>query len=64
MLTKVLREIYRTNLAVKRNERALVFTDLPARGERLDEQERAKWERLKDIAMLAEETGRGFARDV
>jgi leucyl aminopeptidase (aminopeptidase T) len=62
MLTRALREIYHTNLGVKRNEKVLVFTDKPAKNENVAEHDRERWDRLKDIALLTEETGRGFTK--
>lgn len=64
MLTAVLREIFRTNLGVRRGEGVLVFSDRPSRKETLDVRERERRARLEDIAMLAEETARGFTDDV
>ena len=64
MLTRALREIYHTNLGVKRNEKVLVFTDKPSKNENIAEHDRERWERLKDIALLTEETGRGFTKNM
>lgn len=64
MLTAVLREIFRTNLGVRRGEGVLVFSDRPSGREQLDERERDRRSRLEDIALLAEETARGFTDDV
>lgn len=64
MLTRALREIYHTNLGVKRNEKVLVFTDKPGKNENIAAHDRERWERLKDIALLTEETGRGFTRNM
>ncbi len=60
MLTRALREIYHTNLGVKKNEKVLVFTDKPSKSEDISDRDLERWERLKDIALLMEETGRGF----
>jgi aminopeptidase len=64
MLTRALREIYHTNLGIKRNEKVLVFTDKPSKNEGIADHDRQRWERLKDIALLTEETGRGFTKNM
>ncbi len=64
MLTGAVREIFRTNLGVKRTERVLVFTDRPTKRDAVHGEDLQRWSRLKDVAMLTAETGRGFARDV
>ncbi len=64
MLTGVIREIFRTNLGVKKSERVLVFIDRPTKRDAVPDEDLQRWLRLKDIAMLIVETGRGFAREV
>ncbi len=64
MITKALREIYHTNLDIKKTERVLVFTDKITKKDVISEEDRERWERLKDIALLATETGRAFAKEV
>ncbi|NOZ24993.1 MAG: aminopeptidase [Nitrospirae bacterium] len=64
MLTGAVREIFRTNLAVKGTERVLVFTDRPTKRDVVPDEDLQRWSRLKDVAMLTAETGRGFAREV
>ncbi|VAX32723.1 Leucyl aminopeptidase (aminopeptidase T) [hydrothermal vent metagenome] len=64
MLTGAVREIFHTNLGVKRTERVLVFTDRPTKRDVVPDEDLQRWLRLKDIAMLLVETGRGFAREV
>lgn len=64
MLTKALREVFRTNLGIRKDERVLIFTDRPGRSEEIPEEDRQRWDRLKDIARLTEETGRSFAKEV
>ncbi len=64
MITNVLREIFRRNLAVKRNERVLVFTDRPSESEQLEQREAERRMRLSCVAFLAAETGRLLAREV
>ncbi len=60
MLTHVIREIFRTNLGVKRGEKVLVFTDRPTSRDGIDDQDRQRWKRLRDVVNLVYETGRGF----
>jgi leucyl aminopeptidase (aminopeptidase T) len=64
MLTYSIREVFRTNLGVKKTERVLVFTDRPTKKDRVSEEDLLRWNKLRDIAMLTVETGRGFAKDV
>ncbi len=64
MLTRVLREIFRTNLGVKKTERVLVFTDRPTKKDNLFEEDLQRWQSLKHITMLTVETGRAFAREI
>lgn len=62
--TNALRAIYRTNLGVRKTERVLVFTDKPSPGEALTPEEALSQERLRDVALLAAETGRSFAGEI
>ncbi len=64
MLTGAIREIFRTNLGVKRNERVLIFTDRPTKKDRLSEEEIHRWSGLKDVFMLVVETGRSYAGEI
>jgi leucyl aminopeptidase (aminopeptidase T) len=58
------RAIFRVNLGVKKTERVLVFTDRPSKKETIPPEDIARRERLRDIAMLAAETGRRFAKEI
>jgi aminopeptidase len=60
----VLRNIFRTNLGVKKNERCLVFTDRPSLEEEGDPAESGRRSRLGCIAFLAAETGKCFAKEM
>jgi leucyl aminopeptidase (aminopeptidase T) len=62
--TDALRAIFRVNLGVKKNERVLVFTDRPSKKEHIPPENIERRERLRDIALLAEETGRAFAKKI
>lgn len=58
------RAIFRVNLGVKKTERVLVFTDRPSKKETILPEDISRRERLRDIAMLAAETGRRFAKEI
>jgi leucyl aminopeptidase (aminopeptidase T) len=62
--TDALRAIFRVNLGVKKNERVLVFTDKPSKKEHIPPENVEKRERLRDIALLAEETARAFTKKI
>lgn len=64
MLTESIRAIFTTNLGVKRDERLLVFTDRPGETEIVDAQDLCRRERLRDVALLAAELGKAFAKKV
>ena len=64
MTTKTLRNIFSVNLSVKKSESVLVFTDIPFDGEVVDEADRCRRERLRDIAILIAETGKSFCRKI
>jgi aminopeptidase len=64
MLTEPIRAIFATNLGVKRGEKVLVFTDMVSPGETLDEKERVRRERLRDISVLTAEIGKAFSKKI
>jgi aminopeptidase len=64
MLTEPIRAIFTTNLGVKKGELVLVFTDRVPSGEVLDEKERIRRERLRDIAVLTAEIGKAFTKKI
>ena len=64
MITSVLRNIFTTNLSVKRNERVLVFTDRPSVQELLEGSAAEQRTKLSCIAFLAAEIGRSTAKEV
>lgn len=64
MITEVLRNIFRVNLAVKKNEKVLVFSDTPSPEEHLGQSELDKRLALEHIALLAAEAGKSFSRQV
>lgn len=61
-LTESISSIFKTNLAVKKDERILIFTDRIREGEVLDVREQCRRERLRDIAILTAEIGKAFGK--
>jgi hypothetical protein len=59
-----IKAIYRTNLGVKNKEVVLVFTDIPSKKETISPDEVQRRQKLRDIALLVSEVGRGFAKKV
>jgi len=59
-----IKAIYRTNLGVKNNEVVFVFTDTPSKKETISPEEVQRRQKLRDIALLVSEVGRGFAKKV
>lgn len=64
MIPEVIRNIFRTNLGVKRTERVLLFTDIPSQKERLELDESEKRSRLACMAFLTAEIGKGLAGEI
>jgi leucyl aminopeptidase (aminopeptidase T) len=64
VITAVLRNIFRTNLSIKRNERVLVFTDRPSPEELLEGSAAEQRTKLSCIAFLAAEIGKTTAKEV
>ena len=64
MTTKTLRNIFGVNLSVKKSESVLVFTDIPFKGESIEDADKCRRERLRDIAILIAETGKSFCRKI
>ena len=60
MNEEVLERIFKVNLGVNDTERVLVFADLIAPFERVDDETRAKRERLPEIAKALSDIGRKF----
>lgn len=63
-LIDAIKELFRINLAVKKDERVLVFTDEISPEERITPEDRNRRERLKGLARLVAEVGRGTCREV
>jgi leucyl aminopeptidase (aminopeptidase T) len=64
LTTKTLRNIFNINLGVKKFESVLVFTDIPFTGEVIEDADRRRRERLRDIAILTVETGKSFCKKI
>ncbi|MCG2709501.1 MAG: hypothetical protein L6246_04160, partial [Thermodesulfovibrionales bacterium] len=64
MTTKTLRNIFSINLSVKKSESVLIFTDMPFKGEVIEDLDRCRRERLRDIAILIAETGKSFCKKI
>ncbi|MCX5716718.1 MAG: aminopeptidase [Nitrospirae bacterium] len=64
MTTKTLRNIFSINLSVKKSESVLVFTDVPFKEEFIEDSDRCRRERLRDIAILTAETGKSFCKKI
>ena len=64
VITSVLRNIFRTNLSLKRNERVLVFTDRPSPQELLEGSAAEQRTKLSCIAFLAAEIGKTTVKEV
>jgi leucyl aminopeptidase (aminopeptidase T) len=63
MLTQSIRELFHTNLGVKKTEKVLVFSDRPTKRDAVAEGDLLRWQKLRDVVMLVAETGRSFTED-
>lgn len=64
MITRAIRDIFRVNLNIRKLESVLIFTDRPFEGEVIEQTDRCRRERLRDIAILFAEIGKGFCKNV
>jgi len=64
MILDTIRSIYKTNLAVRADEKVLVFTDLPSAAETPDDSDCCRREGLRYMSMLTAEIGKSFARKI
>ncbi len=64
MFTDALREIFHTNLGVKRSEKILIFTDRPTKHDHVTEDDLKRWQSLRDLVNLLEDTARGFTNRI
>src|SRR3990172_6108502 len=63
-MLSVIRNLFRVNLGIKKDERCIVFFDRPSPREVMDSREEERRSRLPCVAFLAAETGKGFAKEV
>jgi leucyl aminopeptidase (aminopeptidase T) len=64
MITKTIQSIYKINLAIKKDEKVFVFTDIITPAEALNNSDRCRRERLRDIALLTAEIGKSFTKNI
>jgi leucyl aminopeptidase (aminopeptidase T) len=64
MFTKAIQSIFKVNLGIKEGEGVLVFTDRISPSEIVQEWDRCRRERLRDIALLTSEIGRSFTKNI
>ncbi len=64
MITKAIINIFKVNLNVKKAENVLVFTDRPFEKELIEDSDRCRRERLRDIAIIAAETGKCICKNI
>ncbi|MFZ5997784.1 MAG: aminopeptidase [Nitrospirota bacterium] len=64
MITQTIRSIYKTNLGIKNGERVLVFSDRISPSEAVQCLDLCRRERLRDVALLVAEVGKGFTKKV
>jgi len=63
-MLSVIRSIFRVNLGLRNTERCLIFTDSPSDKEVLGPKEAERRSRLKCVAFLAAETGKGLSKGI
>ena len=64
MITRAIRNIFRVNLNVKNPKVFLYLQTGRLKREVIEETDRCRRERLRDIAILTAETGRGFCKNI
>jgi leucyl aminopeptidase (aminopeptidase T) len=64
VITEVVRNIFRVNLGLKKTERVLVFTDRPSSTGIIKKTELERRSKLKCIAYIASEIGKGFSKEL
>lgn len=64
MITSALRDIFRVNLNVKKQERVLLFNDRVSEKETVSESDRERRSKLRCLSLLAAETGKSFSRSI
>jgi aminopeptidase len=64
LITSVLRDIFRVNLGVKKHEKVLIFNDRISKREDVRESDEERRTKLRCLALLAAETGKGFCKSI
>jgi aminopeptidase len=62
LITRVLRDIFRVNLGVRKRENVLIFNDRLSKKEDVIESDEGRRTKLRSLAMLAAETGKSFCK--
>jgi len=60
----VLRDIFRTNLGVKKNERVLLFTDKPSENEVVEPSDKERRLKLRCLSLFASEVGKSYCKKI
>lgn len=64
MITSTLRDIFRINLGVKKDDRVLIFTDRPSEGEEIDESDKDRRLNLRSLSLFAAEIGKNICKTI
>ena len=64
MITSTLRDIFRINLGVKKDDRVLIFTDRPSEGEEMDESDKDRRLKLRSLSLFAAEIGKNICKTI
>jgi aminopeptidase len=64
LIISVLRDIFKVNLGVKKHEKVLLFSDRVSDAEIVTESDRERRLKLRCLALLASEIGKGFCKSV
>jgi leucyl aminopeptidase (aminopeptidase T) len=64
LITCVLRDIFRVNLGVRRHEKVLIFNDRISKKEDVGESDEERRTKLRCLALLAAETGKGLCKSI
>jgi len=64
LITCVLRNIFRVNLGVRKHEKVLIFNDRISKKEDVRESDEERRTKLRCLALLAVETGKGFCKSI
>jgi aminopeptidase len=64
LINNVLRDIFRINLGVKKNERVLIFNDRISKKEDIDKSDKDRRSKLRYLSLLAAEIGNNFCKSI